>query len=189
MTTALFTTWHRRAAGPSRRLALAALTAVLVALVPLANCKKAPRQKPMLVGDVNTGAGSLEATRKALEGTWTLVSLSVVDAGGAQKPVSAKGQLTYDAYGNMTIKGAVDDDPSKTPLLLEYTGRIVVDTQRKLFYPAELVGNQPIDQQRLGAVSPDKARKYEITADTLTITYMDKAGKPTAISSWKKATT
>jgi hypothetical protein len=190
MTTVLLAAWHRRPARPSGRLVLAGLTAVLVALVPLSSCKKAPRQKPMLVGDVNTGAGSLEATRKALEGTWTLVSLNVVDASGAQKPVKAKAQLTYDAYGSLTIKGAVDDDPSKTPQLLEYSGRIVIDTAKKQFYPADLVEEgQKVDPKRIAAVSPDKARKYEITADTLTITYMDQAGKPTAISSWKRATT
>jgi hypothetical protein len=189
MTTALFAPRPRREARPASRLALAALAAILVAFVPLASCKKAPRQKPMLVGEVNTGAGSLEATRKALEGTWTLVSLNVVDASGAQKPVKAKAQLTYDAYGALTIKGAVEDDPSKSPVLLEYSGRIVIDTQKKQFYPADLVEGRPVDEKRLAAVSPDKARKYEITADTLTITYMDATGKPTAISSWKRATT
>lgn len=179
---------HRRPALPVARRVVAVLPA-LFAAIALASCAPAPRQKPMLMGDVNTGAGSLEATRKALEGSWTLVSLNVVDAAGAQKPVKAKGQLTYDAYGALTIKGVVEDDPAKTPLLLDYSGRIVIDTAKKQFYPADLVENRPVDEKRLAAVSPDKARKYELTADTLTITYMDATGKPTAISSWKRATT
>ena len=184
MTTEWLALWQGR---PARR-AVAAAT-VLIGAIALASCTKAPRQKPMLMGDVNAGAGSLEATRKALEGNWTLVSLNVVDASGAQKPVKAKAQLSYDAYGSLTIKGVVEDDPSKTPILLDYSGRIVIDTQKKLFYPADLVENRPVDEQRLAAVAPDKARKYEIAADMLTITYMDAAGKPTAISSWKRATT
>jgi hypothetical protein len=183
MTTEWLAPWHRRPARPW------AAVAILFGAIALASCAPAPRQKPMLMGDVNTGAGSLEATRKQFEGSWTLVSLTVADATGAQKPVKAKGQLTYDAYGSLTIKGVVEDDPSKTPLLLDYSGRIVIDTQKKQFYPADLVENRPADERRLASVSPDKARKYEFTADTLTITYMDAAGKPTAISSWKKATT
>jgi hypothetical protein len=189
MTTVLLAPRLRRPASSRARAAVAALPALFAAFA-LAACAPAPRQKPMLMGDVNTGAGSLEATRKALEGTWTLVSLDVVDAAGAKKPVKAKGQLTYDSYGAMTIKGAVEDDPTKTPLLLEYSGRIVIDTAKKQFYPADLVEEgQKVDPKRIAAVSPDKARKYEITTDTLTITYMDKAGKPTAVSSWKKAST
>jgi hypothetical protein len=188
MTTELLAARHRRPTPSPVRRVVAVLPA-LFAAVALASCKPAPRQKPMLMGDVNAGAGSLEATRKALEGTWTLVSLDVVDAAGAKKPVKAKGQLTYDSYGAMTIKGAVEDDPTKTPMLLEYSGRIVIDTAKKLFYPADLVEEgQKVDPKRIAAVSPDKARKYEITADTLTITYLDKAGKPTAVSSWKRAT-
>jgi hypothetical protein len=189
MATAFLAFRHRLPARPSGRLAVAAQAAAVAGLIALAGCAPAPRQKPMLMGDVNAGAGSLEATRKALEGSWTLVSLATVDAAGKQTPVKAKAQLTYDAYGAMTIKGAVEDDPSKTPVLLEYSGRIVIDTQKKLFYPADLVEGREVDEKRLAAVSPDKARKYDISADTLTITYMDAAGKPTAISSWKRATT
>ena len=44
---------------------------------------------------VDDGAGSLEETRRSLEGSWTLVSLEVVDPSGNRRPVKASGQLTY----------------------------------------------------------------------------------------------
>lgn len=158
---------------------------VLGMLLPA--CSSAPRQKPIGLGEVDTGPGSLEATRRALQGTWSLVSLELVDPAGARKPVKATGQLTYDAYGSMKISGRIDDAPDRTPVLLDFSGRIVIDTQRKQFYPADLVAGQPVDQSRLVPVSPDKARRYEITADTLTVTYMDAGGKPTAVANWRRA--
>jgi hypothetical protein len=168
------------------------MCAACLSLLPAcsANPRMTPieaRERPIKGGPVDTGPGSLQATRRALEGTWTLVSFSVVDASGAQRPVKASGQLTYDAYGSMTIHGKIEDEAQASATLLEYKGRIVIDTARKQFYPADLVAGRPVDETQLAPVSPDKARRYELTADTLTVTYTDAAGKPTAIASWRRA--
>jgi hypothetical protein len=45
-------------------------------------CHAAPVQKPWRRTGTETGPGSLEATRRALEGTWNLQTLEVVDARG-----------------------------------------------------------------------------------------------------------
>lgn len=158
-----------------------------VALMLQAACAAAPRQTPIKLGSVDTGPGSLEATRRALEGSWTLVSLEVIETSGARQLVKATGRLTYDAYGTMTIHGMIENDPAKTPALLEFTGRIVIDTTHKQFYAADLVAGQPVDEAQLAPVSADKARRYELTSDALTVTYMDAAGKPTATASWRRA--
>jgi hypothetical protein len=163
------------------------LVACAVGLVLQAGCAAKPRERPLNIGPVDTGPGSLEATRRALQGTWTLVSLDVLDASGARQPVKATGRLTYDAYGNMTISGTIENDPVKTPALLEFKGRIVIDTARKQFYAADLVAGQPVDAAQLAPVSADKARRYELTSDSLTVTYMDAAGRPTATASWRRA--
>ena len=111
-------------------------TAVLT--LNVSACKGGPTKRPMRTSAVDTGAGSLEATRRALEGTWTLASLEVVDAAGAGKPVKAAGQLTYDAFGNMTIKGVIEEPALKGSLVLDYDGRIVIDTAKHQFVPAAL---------------------------------------------------
>lgn len=168
-----------------RRSTRGLMSAGVACALLLPACTATPRAKPIPTTKIDTGPGSLQAARRALEGTWTLVSLDVME-GGAPRRVPASGTLTYDAYGNMTIEGKIDDDPARTPTFLAYRGRIVIDTARKQFYPADLVSGAPVDQSALAPVSPDKARRYEVTADTLTVTYMDAAAKPTAVASWRR---
>lgn len=73
-----------------------------------AACQAAPRQRPVEMGPVDKGPGSLGAVRKQLEGTWTLVSLETYHERGPAVLVKATGQLIYDQYGNLTIKGIVE---------------------------------------------------------------------------------
>ncbi len=149
-------------------------------------CKGGPTKRPMRTSAVDTGAGSLEATRRALEGTWTLASLEVVDAAGASRPVKAAGQLTYDAFGNMTIKGVIEEPALKGSLVLDYDGRIVIDTAKHQFVPAALTSDRPVDAAQIAPISPDKIRRYELSADTFVVTYLDASGKPTAIARWRR---
>ena len=159
----------------------------LVSGAVLGGCAAAPRERPVKMGPVDTGAGSLEATRRGLEGSWTLSSLEVVDAAGVRRPVTANGRLTYDAYGNMMIRGVVEDAKLKDTLVIDFTGRIVIDSTKKQFYPADLNTDRPPSPSAIAAVSPDKVRQYDLAGDTFTVTYLDAAGKPTAVATWKRA--
>ena len=73
-----------------------ALALVLATLALAWGCAAAPRRGQIPIGDVESGPGSLTATRKALEGTWTLDSLEVIDAAGVRRPVKSHGRLTVD---------------------------------------------------------------------------------------------
>jgi len=162
-------------------------TAACVALALGApNCAPAPIKKPLKTGPIASGPESLEATRRALEGAWTLTSAEIVDDQGAHRPVKASGRLTYDAFGNMTVHGTVEDASLREKLVLEYQGRIVIDTTRHQFYPADLESAKPIDPDEIVRIAPDKVRHYELTATTLAVTYADKAGKTTAVVRWKR---
>jgi len=161
------------------------VAAVAVALT-FSGCKGGPTKRPMRTSAIDTGAGSLEATRKALEGTWTLESLEVVDARGARRPVKAGGKLTYDAFGNMTIRGVIEDAALKGSLVLDYDGRIVIDTARHQFVPADLASDRPADLGQVAPIAPDKIRRYELSADTLVVTYLDASAQPTAIARWRR---
>ena len=92
------------------------LRAVVWVMVPVAVLSAAaacatsrPRQRPIEGGAVNAGPGSLEAVRRQLEGSWALVSAEVVSASGARQALKASAVLSYDAYGNLSLKGAYDD--------------------------------------------------------------------------------
>ena len=138
---------------------------------------------------VDAGAGSLEATRRALEGTWNLVSLEVVDAKGARRPVKATGQLKYDAFGTMTIRGVIDEPALKDTLVLDYDGRIVIDTARLEFRAADLTSDRPVEPAQIEPISPDKVRRYQLSGDAFAVTYLDASGNPTAVARWRRVTT
>jgi len=138
------------------------------------------------MGLAETGPGSLTATRKALEGSWTLASLEMVDAQGARRPVKASGQLTYDAYGNMTVRGVIEDPAERGPLVLDYQGRIMIDTAKLQFFPADLASDRPVESGQAESIAPDKVRKYELTADSFVVTYLDASAKPTAVARWRR---
>lgn len=168
-----------RSADPELALALAALAFAW-------SCAAGPRPGQIPIGDIESGPGSLTATRKALEGTWTLDSLEVVDAKGARRPVKAGGQLTYDSFGNMTVRGVIEDPALRDTLVLEYTGRITIDNVKHEFYPADLQSDRPVEASDIGPISPDKVRRYELAGNSFVVTYIDKAANPTAVIRWRR---
>jgi hypothetical protein len=149
-------------------------------------CKAGPTGRPVRTGPVDTGPGSLEATRRTLEGSWTLASLEVVDAGGARRPVKATGQLTYDAFGNMSIRGVIEDAAAKNSLVLDYDGRIIIDTAKQEFYADNLASDRPVDPGKIAPIAADKIRRYELTPNSFAVTYVDASGKPTAVARWRR---
>jgi hypothetical protein len=158
-------------------------TVGLLAVVILAGCAPRARVRPVKMGDVDTGAGSVEATRRQLEGTWELFRLEAIDASGNARPVKASGRLQYDAYGNMQVKGVIEDPALKNALVLDTEGRIVIDPVKKQFHAADVGETDP----RLKAIAPDKVRTYELTPSEFVVTYQDANGKPTARAVWHRA--
>lgn len=169
------------------RIIAVALLAALAAIS--AACEAAPRQRPVRMGPVDTGAGSLEAARRELQGSWSLTSLEAVDASGARQQVKANGVLSFDTYGNLTITGRIDDPRLDAAIPLAFTGRIVIDPAKGVFYPADVEPDtdRPVDTTRLAPVGLDKVRRYSVTGDTLVVTYLDASGKATAVATWRRA--
>jgi hypothetical protein len=163
-----------------RAAMVAALSSVLFGCGPTQQLRTS-RKTP-----VDAGAGSLEGTRKALEGSWTLVSFEVVDAKGSRQSVTASGRLTYDAFGTMTIHGVIEDPVLKDRLVLDYEGRIVIDTVLHEFRSVDLASDRPVDRDRIAMISPDNVRRYELSGDSLIVTYLDGSGNPTAVARWRR---
>lgn len=169
-----------------RRTAL--LFSLVIASSSLANtaCTFQPRTRPLHTEPIDTGAGSVTDTRKMLEGTWILESLELVDATGTRRPVKAGGELTYDGFGNMNIRGVIDEPDVKNSLVIDYSGRITIDPVRHEFYPADLTSDRPLDATQIAPISPDKVRKYELSANAFVVTYIDATSKPTAVARWRR---
>jgi hypothetical protein len=162
----------------------------LVVLVPLiAGCTAAPRKRPVKMGDVNTGPGSLESVRRQLEGQWELVALEIIDASGKATKRNAAGHLSYDAYGNLGITGRLlDTDQPQTSVsgMLAYTGRAVIDPPKSRIVLMDVQSKLPSSEAIPAEVAADKVRFYTIEGNMLTLTVKDAAGVTTGRTTWHK---
>jgi hypothetical protein len=168
------------------RSQLPLLLTVAAALV--VGCKPQPRVRAVKMGDVDTGANSVEAARRQLEGTWDLESLETypTPGGAATKADGASAVLTYDAYGNLHIMGKPGSAGSMpaTVGLLTYEGRAVIDPLKQELKLLAVKGNtQSLDKE----VGVERTRRYKIENGVLTISIVDPAsGQVSAITTWKK---
>jgi hypothetical protein len=154
-------------------------------LTGAAGCKAAPRGRVLKTEPVTSGAGTVEAERRRLEGAWELVMLETIDAAGAATRVDASGRMTFDAYGNVKTTGSVKQGSSPASTLLSYEGRVVIDPDKKEWrlLDAELApGASPAP----AAVAADKVRSYELVDDQLKLSLRDTAGRVTARVTWKR---
>jgi hypothetical protein len=167
--------WHAR-------LVIAAV------LMATAGCAAAPRQRPIKIGDpVNTGPGSMEAIRRQLQGTWTLIALeSVPPSGGARVPIAATGTLVYDDFANLTIDGRTTDPAAPVAArersMVSFKGRAVIDAAKQELKLMDLTGN--VDPNEV--LSPERRRKFEFDADLLKLSSIDERGDITAVSTWRR---
>ena len=164
-------------------------------LVSLTACGPSARQRPISMGPVETGAGSLSAARKFLEGRWVLESFVVNPPGKSPITLKGSGVLNYDDFGNLRMD--VKADEASSDLLraagivipdgvISTTGRTVIDVQnRTLTY---LLEGQPSSMKTGGGpLATNRPRHYEVAADVLTLTTRDDAGAPLSVSRWKKS--
>jgi hypothetical protein len=133
------------------------------------------------------GAGATESARRELEGTWELVALEWAPADDAARvAVQATGTLVYDAYGNLTIDARTTDPAAPVAAreknTLSFRGRAVIDSVKRELKLMDLEGNVNPDE----VLSPERRRRYEIQADTLTLSSFDDRGQVTAVATWRR---
>ena len=158
-----------------------------VAVSCLAGCEAAPRARPVKMGPVDTGANSVEAVRRQLKGTWHLVSLDVYSADGEKHPAQATGTLTYDEFGNMTIRGKVTGGAKIEEADLNLSGRVTIDPGTRMLRFGGITADTP-DERRLDPkLDPAHVRYYEFDGDLLKTTTKDASGATTATITWQKA--
>jgi hypothetical protein len=166
--------------------AVAVSLACLLATHSLAGCAATPSRRPLKTSAINTGAGTPEAIRKQLEGTWSLTSFSVFDQAGAAKAVEASGRLSYDAYGNLDLSGKINDPAAAggSASSLNFKGRAVVDAGSGRIVLADVEGN--VDPSTLPKnMGIDKVRYYAFEGDTLSLETRD-GTRVLARTVWKR---
>lgn len=171
------------------RRALVALVPVIALMIAPACAEKRARVRPIEGDAVATGSGSLEDTRKQLEGTWNLVSAEVVAADGARRAVKASAVMTYDGFGNFSIKGAFEDPsvPAEQAALLNFTGRAVIDVQKKEMRLLDLQQSDADFAKLPPEISAARSRAYAFALNQVTMTVKNAKGQVTAVNTWRRA--
>ena len=178
--------------GIERVLRVAVVAALLAAATA---CAGAPRQRPVQMGPVATGPGTVADARKFLQGRWALESFEVRPPGGTPINLKGSGVLNYDDFGNLRME--IRTDTATSDLLraagiaiqdgvISSDGRTVIDLPNKTL-------TYFIEDQRSslktggGPLALNRPRHWEVTADTLTLTTNDDSGAPYAISRWRRS--
>jgi hypothetical protein len=169
--------------------ALCALVPVLALIVFPACAEKRARVRPIEGDPVAAGAGSLEDTRKQLEGTWNLVSAEVVSADGARHTVKASAVMTYDGFGNFSLKGAFEDPtvPAEQTAALNFAGRAAIDVQKHELHLLDLQQSDADFAKLPPQLSASRSRAYAFSLNQLTMTVKNAKGQVTAVNTWRKA--
>ena len=167
------------------------LSGAMLAIAASLACEAQPRQRPLDVGPVASGPGTIEFERRRLQGTWRTRSVRGHRRGGSlPRAVHAEAILTYDEYGNLTVRGKLLEPlPSANAVeypMLEYAGPIVLDPPKQQFRLGAVKIASPVDPTLESSIDPAFLRQYELSDTTLKISYLNPAGSTTAIASFTR---
>jgi hypothetical protein len=167
--------------------------AVSLLTLGIAACAAKSSERPIKMGAVDTGPGTLSAARSYLEGKWNLVSYEFFPANQEPIRLQGAGTLTYDGYGRLNMEIRVDDATVKklasagvpsVKNVVSTSGYTVVDMQnRTLTYVAQ--GQSPIapPQGPLGLYQP---RYWDVNGNVLTLTTKTADGTTLSVGRWQK---
>jgi hypothetical protein len=168
--------------------ALCALVPV-IAIIVFPACAKRARVRPIEGGPVAKGAGSLEDARKQLEGTWNLVSAEVISADGVRRAVKASAVMTYDGFGNFSIKGAFEDlaVAAEQTSALNFTGRAAIDVQKQELHLLDLQQSDADFAKLPAELTAARSRAYAFSPNQVTMTVKNAKGQVTAVNTWRRS--
>jgi hypothetical protein len=176
----------------------------LVVLCALAvGCAASPRQRPLSLDPIASGANTVEAVRRQLEGRWTLISLEVASDDGRGASVEAVGQLELDSFGNLNVQYRLSDQgqkaleamgvPSPNPII-STTGQAAIDpVKQQITYVAPDALSRAFDPdlaaRRNNPFALERVRHYALDEEgVLTLTTRHDNGRQAATSRWRRAT-
>jgi hypothetical protein len=164
-------------------------SSALLVVVLVSGCAAQPLEKPIELGPVNTGTGSLEQVRRQFAGRWDLVSLEVRSASGEVQRPKSVGSLTYDEYGNLRVVGEIQEPVENLqPGLLKYEGRAVIDPVKSELRLLDVTGDGMRGESAAALVAPSSVRHFRFEGPTLLhISIVNEHGEPTATTVWRRA--
>jgi hypothetical protein len=163
-----------------------------VGLIPAAACTGSPSQRPVKLGPVAEGAGSLTAARKFLEGRWALESFEIYPPGKPPMTLKGSGTLTYDDFGNLRMEIRADQaasDALRAAGIDIRDGMIATDGRTAIDMPNKTLTYVIQSQSAAAGTGPlatNRPRHWQVEGDLLTLTTKDDAGKPASMSRWRK---
>jgi hypothetical protein len=163
-----------------------AATIAALAIPLLAGCQAAPRARPVKMGPVDTGIGSVESVRRQLQGTWELVRLDVYSSSGEKTTAQATGRLQYDDHGNMAIHGTITGSATLEPSVLNLEGRVAIDPDQHILRITSVTAKSKDDRRVDPKLDPAHVRYYAFEGELLTTTIKNASGATTATTTWKK---
>ena len=186
---------------PSLQKPDGSLTGPCLLVVALALFTSGCMGGPVRGTPVSTGPNSVEVARKALQGTWQLLSLDVAADDGRRTPVAAKGELKMDDFANLNIEYRISDEgiralgvigvKSPNPVITT-SGQVVIDPAgRRVTYVGADQLADPLDAglaaRRANPFALERVRYYNIGADgILTLTTRHDSGRDAATSRWQR---
>jgi hypothetical protein len=163
--------------------------------VAVSACPSAPLDKPIKLGKVEKGPGTLTEARQYLQGHWSLVSMDLFPPNEAAIHAAATGTMVYDEYANMRVDLQLKPQTARLAEqigipapdgVVSTNGRTVID-----------IGNHSISYVLEGqdALRPPKhpldinrPRYWEVSGNTLTLRTKDDNGAILSVSVWRKDT-
>src|SRR5215218_4879311 len=158
---------RRRPMGTQQAIGAAITVTVFTVFLP--GCAAAPRERPLAMGPVDTGPGTLASARRFLEGRWQLETFEIHRPGQPPLVLKGSGTLIYDDMSNLRME--VRADEASADLLraagvdirdgmISTEGRTAIDLQnRTLTY---VVQGQPANAR--GPLGTARPRHWEVTA-------------------------
>lgn len=165
--------------------------AIIAASCLMTACAASERQRAISAGPVESGPGTVGAVRAQLAGTWTLTKFEVRNTAGQLTPVGAKAQLTYDTFGNLSIKGVLTEPmPGQNTVTdapaLMYTGRAAIDAVKQELVLLGTEATVEPDPAILAKVAIDARRKFTVTDTELVVSAMDPEGRIISRATYRK---
>jgi hypothetical protein len=175
-----------------KQQAIGAAITVTVFTVFLPGCAAAPRERPLAMGPVDTGPGTLASARRFLEGRWQLETFEIYRPGQPPLLLKGSGTLIYDDMSNLRME--VRADEASADLLraagvdirdgmISTEGRTAIDLQNRTLTYA-LGGQAPLVQG--GPLAMERPRHWVVDGDILTLSTKDDAGRPLSVARWKR---
>ena len=172
--------------------AIGAAITVTVFTVFLPGCAAAPRERPLAMGPVDTGPGTLASARRFLEGRWQLETFEIHRPGQPPLLLKGSGTLIYDDMSNLRMEVRADEGSADLLRaagvdirdgMISTEGRTAIDLQNRTLTYA-LGGQAPL--VRGGPLAMERPRHWVVDGDILTLSTKDDAGRPLSIARWKR---